>query len=431
MFSINENIFDWIIIKTIQAKPLTIITCTNEDLYLGALYVMLMIVSMCVNVQEIRKLMWFRNVYIISTIIVNVVFVVSNVSSVNIAYKVHVYTFTSFIVISKHLAHLSTCSRLILTEIFVSKIIQFDITESTIPSQFAFNIIIIHLLIYNTFKLTYSSKTQTNSVIHYHLFITLICLTFINVIQFINLFTSEHFYTFIYNTLSLRHLTLIIYWCITLTIFSFIYSNHITQSNTLLIIKRKYYHFLIFTLLFPAIYYSHIEILRTLTLIVLYFMIVIEVIRNDKRLKCYHLIQHITTFIKANIDDRDNGKIVLTHIFLLSGVCSSLYYDCNDNEKRSSWYIGCITLAIGDSLCSIVGALFGRVRIYGNKRTLEGTVAGLTGCLGVLWGVKWLYGENYRWLMDTVKFGVVLLYEGVTEEIDNLVLPIVANSLFC
>ena len=158
-------------------------------------------------------------------------------------------------------------------------------------------------------------------------------------------------------------------------------------------------------------------------------MIVIELIRNDKRLKCYQLIQHVTTFIKANIDDRDNGKIVLTHIFLLSGVCSSLYYDCN--ERKSSWYVGCITLAIGDSLCSIVGVLCGRVRIYGNKRTLEGTVAGLTGCLIVLWSVKWLYGESCGWLMDVVKFGVVMLYEGVTNEIDNLVLPIVANSLFC
>ena len=392
---------------------------------------MLMIISMCVNnVQVIRRLTWFRCVYVISTIIVNVMFVVSNVSSIGVAYKVHVYTFTCFIVITKHLAHLSTCSRLIWTEIFVSKIMQFDITESTIPSQFAFNIIVIHLLIYNTFKLTYSSKTRnSNIIIHYHLFITLLCLTFINVIQFIYLFTNEHFYTFIYDTLSQRHLTLIIYWCIILTFFYIIYTNHITQSNTLLIIKRKYYHFLILTLLFPAIYYSHIEILRTLTLIVLYFMILIELIRNDKRLKCYQLIQHVTTFIKANIDDRDNGKIVLTHIFLLSGVCSSLYYDCN--ERKSSWYVGCITLAIGDSLCSIVGVFCGRVRIYGNKRTLEGTVAGLTGCLLVLWGVKWLYGESCGWLMDVVKFGVVMLYEGVTNEIDNLVLPIVANSLFC
>ena len=335
----------------------------------------------------------------------------------------------SFIIISKHLTHLSTCSLLILTETFVSKLLQFDITESTTPSKFAFNIITIHLLIYNTFKLAYSSKTQANIIAQYHLFLTLICLLLINLIQFIYLFSSSNFYTFVYETLSFPHLPLILYWCFTLALFSFIYTAHINRSNTLLIIKRKYYHFLIFLLLCPAIYYSSIEILRTLTLIVLYFMIVVEVIRNDKRLKCYGAMKNVTTFIKENVDEKDQGKIVLTHIFLLSGVCSSLFYNCD--ERKSCCYIGCITLAVGDSLCSIVGVCLGKVRIYGNKRTLEGTLAGLGMSLIVLWTVKGLYGENEEWKWDVVKFGVVFLYEGVTKEIDNLVLPIVANCLFC
>jgi len=89
------------------------------------------------------------------------------------------------------------------------------------------------------------------------------------------------------------------------------------------------------------------------------------------------------------LDERDAGKIVLTHIYLLAGCAlPSLlcpYPGRGDGEAALGSggsivpYAGVLILGVGDTVASIVGTFFGKwlwVPSKGTGKTVEGTVAG-------------------------------------------------------
>ena len=135
-------------------------------------------------------------------------------------------------------------------------------------------------------------------------------------------------------------------------------------------------------------------------------------------------MQQLTSYLKANIDQRDDTKLILTHIFLLSGISSSLFYSYNNS---SLYLIGTIILGLGDSMCSIIGVLYGKHKIYPyNNRTLEGTIGGLLSTIILLYVID----STIISMKSNLGLIGIFLYEGITLEIDNLVLPLFANNLF-
>jgi dolichol kinase len=215
----------------------------------------------------------------------------------------------------------------------------------------------------------------------------------------------------------------VILWIIILIVYFIFDSFFFIHLNFKLIIRRKFFHFLACLIYFPGLYFIPKETFKCIVLIVIYIFIIFEIIRNFPYLNNKY-IELINNYLKSNIDNRDDNKIILTHIFLLNGISSSIFYNFKNQNYN---YLGIIILGIGDSMCSICGVLFGKNKIYyPTNKTLEGTLGGLFTSCFVL---SLINGKiiSYKELCFMI---IIFIYEGFTLEIDNLVLPLFTNYLF-
>ena len=78
-------------------------------------------------------------------------------------------------------------------------------------------------------------------------------------------------------------------------------------------------------------------------------------------------------------------------------------------------------------MCSIIGVIFGKTKIYPfTNRTLEATMGEYLSTLIFFY----LLSMNIPSAKDMFSFGLIFLYEGMTLQIDNLVLPLLGNNIF-
>jgi dolichol kinase len=93
-------------------------------------------------------------------------------------------------------------------------------------------------------------------------------------------------------------------------------------------------------------------------------------------------------------------------------------------------YAGVMTIGVGDACAALIGTSFGRVKLPGSHKTVEGFLGNIAGqaLFMVLIGpyLKW----GARGANDALKLGSVMvstsLLEVYTQDIDNLVVPIYA-----
>lgn len=89
----------------------------------------------------------------------------------------------------------------------------------------------------------------------------------------------------------------------------------------------------------------------------------------------------------------------------------------------NSCFSGVISVGIGDSAASIIGSKFGKMHWPGSPKTLEGTLAFILSQVIV------------ASILDALSLGVVIavvivgLVEARTDQVDNLVLPILMFSI--
>ena len=233
-----------------------------------------------------------------------------------------------------------------------------------------------------------------------------------------------HFVQCLYLFFFTKTIYLFFYWICILSLFFYINCTFISKLYLKKIVRRKIYHFLGFIVLVPGIIYLDKTILKIILMIVSYLFIIVEELRNINILNQYKIIQNLNDFMNKSIDERDDNNFIITHIFLMTGLISSLYYN---NKNNIFTYLSIIILSIGDSMCSICGISFGKNRIYSlNNRTLEGSMGGL---ISTIISYMILKG-NFINIEEFINFFLIFLYEGYTLEIDNLVLPLFANNLF-
>ena len=232
-----------------------------------------------------------------------------------------------------------------------------------------------------------------------------------------------HFIQCLFLFFGTKAIYFFLYWSIILFFFTYI-NNSFQKLDLRQTVKRKIYHFLAFIILVPGIKYMDKNILKLILMIVSYLFIVFEFFRNSVFLKDYSLIKQINMFMEENIDYRDDKKFIVTHIFLMTGLVSSLFYD--DQENQTFNYLSIIVLGIGDAMSAICGVYFGKTRIYAlNARTLEGSLGGLSSSLILYYFFNGSINKS-----ELIQFILIFLYEGYTLEVDNLFLPIFSNNLF-
>ena len=284
-----------------------------------------------------------------------------------------VYLFLIFIYIEKLLIKMKLGTQLIITDFLINEI---SYNGKYLTNNYSTGNAVEFFLIQSIFLInTISLIGKKNNKILNYIIICLGILPFYIIIIHFN-YLWNNFIQCLYLFFNTNTIHFLIYWSILLFCFIFI-NNSFQKLDLKKTVKRKIYHFLAFAILVPGIKYMEKDILKLILMIVSYFFIVFEFLRNSIFLKDNTFIKEINIFMDENIDDRDDNKFVVTHIFLMTGLISSLYYDNHNNFAYN--YLSIIVLGIGDAMSSICGVYFGKTRIYPlTLRTLEGSIGGFS-----------------------------------------------------
>ena len=132
-------------------------------------------------------------------------------------------------------------------------------------------------------------------------------------------------------------------------------------------------------------------------------------------------------FMAQFLDNKDAGLVILSHLYLLSGCAAGLWAD---SRTRVAQQLGVLVLGIGDSCASIVGRQYGRLHWPRSKKTVEGTVAFVASTVLCTMLLRILHlVEPFRVGHFTLVAVGLALVEGISEQNDNLVLPLIGLLL--
>lgn len=133
------------------------------------------------------------------------------------------------------------------------------------------------------------------------------------------------------------------------------------------------------------------------------------------------------------LDEKDGGSLILSHIYLLVGVASPLWLNpCpgelqTDSRSLLPSLAGVLAVGVGDTAASVGGTYLGRRHWSGTKKTVEGSVCGVVAQLVavfVLVGLGLVEVSVAGWGRLLVSASLVAVVEALTDQVDNIVLPL-------
>ncbi|SOV20539.1 phosphatidate cytidylyltransferase, putative [Plasmodium sp. DRC-Itaito] len=250
------------------------------------------------------------------------------------------------------------------------------------------------------------------------------------------------FYVLTNILISKMNYLLIVAWII-ITISYLIYINSLIKKKKKLPYVRKHYHFLLFTNVYLAFITNKVDVLIVFLSFCFFLFIFIELIRK--------IFEHflpsckvIKNFISRFIDERDNKGLVVTHIYLLTGVYIPILIDTifnnnnyikrrnqsifNFNKVNFMLYSSALnTICIGDSMAAIGGMLYPWPKIKNtNNKSCAGSLFFFISTFISLLVFNYPFEPNvlsHINIFFTISiFGA--LFEAYIHDIDNLILPI-------
>ena len=200
------------------------------------------------------------------------------------------------------------------------------------------------------------------------------------------------------------------------------------------IVVRKWYHLLATFIFLPGLLLDHTFTCVASSVAFLLFLTVEYVRMNALQ----PLAAPITAFVSQYLDSRDEGPLILTHLYLLVGcVLTGGLHGLLPNAPHRAHVAGVYVLGVMDAMASVVGcsigrhsweAILSRGTAASGGKTMEGTVGGVVSVIAlhlcvlsvVGWGGLSAWGF-VRWCAATAAVG---LMEAWTSQIDNLILPL-------
>jgi dolichol kinase len=201
------------------------------------------------------------------------------------------------------------------------------------------------------------------------------------------------------------------------------------QSSTTM---RKIFHILIVAVYLPGLVYQ-CYLLFVASVIILAILIVLETARVIKLIPVADVLE---SSVQAFIDEKDTGVIALTPLYLLIGCSLPLWIHnspCDLIDSSSNEILpllaGIISIGIGDTFASIVGSKIGRHKWKSStNRSVEGTIASILAQASFIYCLSY-FGLIYLNLRLTAFCGIAVitnaLVEAFTNQVDNLILPII------
>ena len=182
--------------------------------------------------------------------------------------------------------------------------------------------------------------------------------------------------------------------------------------------RRKFFHALAVLLFVPGIAWDpafmHVAFSAALALFVL-----CEYLRYCA---VFPLGAMLHFFLSQFLDSKDCGLVILSHAYLLTGCAAGVWIE---SQSRITQQLGVLVLGVGDSVASIVGRQYGRIHWPLSSKTVEGTlgfVVSMTASVMVLRMLRLVEAFHTGALCAIMTLLAVI--EGVSEQNDNLVLPL-------
>ena len=196
-----------------------------------------------------------------------------------------------------------------------------------------------------------------------------------------------------------------------------------TKATT---VTRKVFHLLVI-----LVYVSGIWVDRSFTkfcsLLTLALFVVIEYVRA---FKIQPLSRKIDEYFVIFTDEKDQGFLILTNIYLLIGTFAPLWM-APANASPLLLMSGVLSVGIGDAAASIVGSQYGRIKWPFSKKTIEGTLASIVSQVLFLLVTKPLFDYDLNYLAVVPVIAAISLMESLTNQVDNIVLPLSMYFLVC
>ncbi|EPQ27994.1 uncharacterized protein PFL1_04321 [Pseudozyma flocculosa PF-1] len=184
--------------------------------------------------------------------------------------------------------------------------------------------------------------------------------------------------------------------------------------------KRKFFHALAVLLFVPGIAFdpafTHLA-----------FSLAFSVFIFAEYVRYYALYPFgasLHVFMSEFLDHKDSGPVILSHFYLLTGCAAPLWLEGRSQILHQS---GVLVLGVGDALASVIGRRYGRIYWPASSKTVEGSLAFFASIVASAWLLRLsgLCAHFSLWKYSFLTASLGLL-EGVSEQNDNLLLPIFA-----
>ena len=191
------------------------------------------------------------------------------------------------------------------------------------------------------------------------------------------------------------------------------------------IIVRKFFHLIAILIFVPGICVEP-NITKLASGVAMVGLIICEYLRI---FKIYPFGEVLDRYLLPFVDERDSGKVILTHIYLLFGFAFPLWlfpFNAQPSPCIFLPYSGVISLGVGDSFASIAGKTFGKMKIAGSSKTYIGMLACVISqfiafLMLIISTTGYISLQNVMLVFCAAFLTGVM--ECVTSQIDNLILP--------
>eukprot|EP01063_Lacrimia_lanifica_P001425 TRINITY_DN10729_c0_g3_i1.p1 TRINITY_DN10729_c0_g3~~TRINITY_DN10729_c0_g3_i1.p1 ORF type:complete len:580 (+),score=202.18 TRINITY_DN10729_c0_g3_i1:49-1740(+) len=238
-------------------------------------------------------------------------------------------------------------------------------------------------------------------------------------------------------TLAKRGLALrfVVYYCVVLAVGLPLSPTRFSAGART--VARKYFHLLALLMFIPTLMLK----VRFLALAFSVAFAVFVVVESLRIAQVAPLARAVTSVMATYTDEKDLGTAVLTHIYLLLGCSSPVWYifiahhgGIFSAKSLLTAMAGVAVTGLGDACASVVGTRYGGVkwpwRIAGRpcRKSIAGSCAMFASMAALQYFALYAYGfqalSQASWVKLLCANVFVTLMEAATDQVDNLLLPL-------
>lgn len=221
---------------------------------------------------------------------------------------------------------------------------------------------------------------------------------------------------------------LLVYWVGCVLIAIAVMAGQISSKQKATTSLRKYFHILAVVVFIPGILVNPCLMYLASGLVLALFLL-LEIMRL---LHLPPLAQVLNKGFLAYVDEKDS-HVAITPIYLLTGCSLPLWLSPLPLDKTDLLVLsaGVLSIGIGDTFASMLGSKIGKHKWSNSKKSIEGSIACFLSQLVII--LVYIYLEFIPWnriFIGVMGTAVVTIIEAKTDQVDNLILPLVQFCIF-